>query len=78
MKKATVTSVCECQARLFADLDEKRRVSRGWATDSKGRELPAPANAIRPERERFDVGWFCPVCTRNTLRSFEAGTLAYR
>jgi hypothetical protein len=25
-----------------------------------------------------DVGWSCPMCTRNTLRSFNVETLAYR
>jgi hypothetical protein len=77
MKSATVESVCECQARLAALLDEQRRVVRGWAR-LRGRELAAPANAMRPEQENFNVGWACPFCTRNTLRSFSAAGLAYR
>jgi hypothetical protein len=28
--------------------------------------------------ERFDVGFLCPFCTRNTLRSFHGSTLVYR
>jgi hypothetical protein len=63
---------------LCAELDEARTVLRGWAIDARKVELPAPANAIHPERERFDVGWACPFCTRNTLRSFTASALAFR
>lgn len=77
MKHAVAESVCECQARLFAQLDEQRRAVRGWARLHR-RELSAPANALSPENERFHIGWMCPFCTRNTLRSFDAGTLRYR
>jgi hypothetical protein len=77
MRSATVESVCECQARLFAQLDEQRRAVRGWAR-LRGRELAAPANSMRPEHENFNVGWACPFCTRNTLRAFSAAGLAYR
>ncbi|MGC4088307.1 MAG: hypothetical protein QM756_10485 [Polyangiaceae bacterium] len=79
MKTAVVNSPCECQARLGAELDERRVVVRGWARDPRrGREELAPANAIGAERSRFDVGWSCPFCTRNVLRSFEAAALSYR
>lgn len=79
MRTANVYSVCECQARLGAELDQNRVVLRGWARDPRrGEELVAPANSIGVTRERFDVGWFCPICTRNTLRSFEASALAFR
>jgi hypothetical protein len=78
MKVATVRSRCECQAHLAAELDELRVVLRGWAVDARKLELPAPANSIGAERERFDVGWACPFCTRNTLRSFTASGLAFR
>jgi hypothetical protein len=78
MKSATIESKCECQAKLFAELDEERRALRGWAKDSRGRERSAPANAMHVEGGRFDVGFMCPFCTRNTLRSFEAETLAFR
>ncbi|MFO7178132.1 MAG: hypothetical protein DIU78_005450 [Pseudomonadota bacterium] len=79
MKIATVRSVCECQARLGADLDERYVAIRGWAKEPRrGRELPAPANTIGAGQARFDVAWMCPVCTRNVLRSFEASGLAFR
>jgi hypothetical protein len=78
MKVTKVHSRCECQVNLCAELDETRTVLRGWAVDSRKVELPAPANAIGPQRERFDVGWACPFCTRNTLRSFTASALSFR
>jgi hypothetical protein len=78
MKVTTVHSKCECEVTLRAELDEARVALRGWATDARKVELPAPANSIHPERERFDVGWACPFCTRNTLRSFTASALSFR
>jgi hypothetical protein len=33
---------------------------------------------MREEGARFDVGFMCPFCTRNVLRSFDADALAYR
>ena len=78
MKVAIGRSRCECQAHLSAELDEQRVALRGWAVDARKLELPAPANTIGSERERFDVGWACPFCTRNTLRSFTASALAFR
>ena len=79
MKTAVVHSVCECQARLGAELDEHRVVLRGWANDlRRGQELSAPANAMRIHTPRFDVGWMCPFCTRNTLRSFDGSALSFR
>jgi hypothetical protein len=77
MKSATVESVCECQANLGAVLDEERHVVRGFAR-SRGRELPCPANSLGTKNETFDVGFMCPFCTRNTLRSFHRGILVYR
>jgi hypothetical protein len=77
MKSATVESVCECQAKLVAMLDEQRHVVRGFAR-YRGRELLAPANALAIKGETFDIGFMCPFCTRNTLRSFHVGTLVYR
>ncbi|EYF00480.1 Hypothetical protein CAP_0570 [Chondromyces apiculatus DSM 436] len=35
----------------------------------------APAHSINAHLERFDVGWLCPFCNRNTLRTFYAGAL---
>jgi hypothetical protein len=78
MKIATVRSVCECQARLGADVDEHLNALRGWARDSRRRELVAPATARRSGGTRFDLGWFCPYCTRNVLRSFDSNALAFR
>jgi hypothetical protein len=79
VKTATILSACECQAKLGAELDEQRHVVRGWAKDIRRRERrSSPAHSIHPERERFDVGWLCAFCHRNTLRSFDATGLAYR
>jgi hypothetical protein len=79
MKKATITSVCECQARLSAELDENRQVIAGFATDLRRRKTSiAPAHSIVGQHEIFDVAWFCPLCVRNTLRSFSAGGLHWR
>lgn len=78
MKVARVDSRCECQAYLGAELDEHRVALRGWAVDVRRVELPAPANTMGAERERFDVGWACPFCTRNTLRSFTGSALVFR
>jgi hypothetical protein len=70
-----IQSVCECQALLEADLDEDRQVVHGWAhVRGHEREL-APANSIGAANERFDVAWQCPICGRNSLRSFYAGAL---
>jgi hypothetical protein len=77
MKSAIVESVCECQANLGAVLDEQRHVVRGYAR-YRGRELPAPANSLGTKSDRFDVGFMCPFCTRNTLRSFHGSALVYR
>jgi len=79
MKTALVISRCECQATLGAELDEQRVVVHGYARDPRrNRELAAPAIATHAGGERFDVGWFCPFCIRNTLRSFDASTLTFR
>jgi len=78
MRIATVRSVCECQTQLAADVDEHLNVVRGWARDGRGRQMIAPANALRAGDGRFDVGWMCPACTRNVLRSFDASAVAFR
>jgi hypothetical protein len=75
VKTATILTACECQARLGAELDEHKQVLSGWAKDIRRRERRlAPAHSIHPERERFDVGWLCAFCNRNTLRSFDASS----
>jgi hypothetical protein len=78
MKIATIRSVCECQARLEADLDENRHVLRGSARDARrGRVETAPAHSIGADRAQFQVAWLCPFCIRNQLRPFDAGGLSY-
>ena len=80
MKIARVESRCECQAHLVAELDEARSVVRGFASDyARGREISAPANVTKKIGEKqVDVGWSCPMCTRNTLRTFNVESLSYR
>ena len=80
MKIARVESRCECQAQLVAELDEARAVVRGFVSDrSRGRELSAPANATKKIGDKqVEVGWSCPMCTRNTLRTFNLESLSYR
>ena len=77
MNRFQATSRCECQARLTAILDEKRHVLEGYASHLGGRE-GAPAHSIHAELERFDIGWLCPFCGRNTMRTFYAGALRAR
>jgi hypothetical protein len=75
---ATTQSVCECQARLFAELDEQKQVCRGWATDRRrGKTRNAPGHSIHSSHDRFQIAWSCPFCGRNTLRSFDTGGLSY-
>lgn len=80
MKTAVIHSVCECQARLGAEVDENRVVLRGWAREPRrGEDVDvAPANAIGVNTQRFDVGWLCPFCGRNSLRSFNVSALGFR
>jgi hypothetical protein len=74
MSRFTVSTRCECQANLTAELDERRHALEGWAYRAGVRER-APAHSIHPELERFDIGWLCNFCGRNVLRSFYAGAL---
>ena len=71
-----ITSRCECQARLTATLDDRRHVLDA-AAERLGMKENAPAHSIGADAdaERFDVGWLCPYCGRNTLRTFDAGAL---
>jgi hypothetical protein len=77
MKAATVRSVCECQAKLEADLGDDLRVVAGRARRT-ARSAPetAPANLI-DAGPVFQIGWFCPFCVRNTLRTFSVSALAW-
>jgi hypothetical protein len=78
MKKAKITSACECQARLGAELNENKQVIAGFARDLRRKQtLPAPAHSIRAHERIFDVAWACPFCTRNTLRPFDTSALAW-
>jgi hypothetical protein len=80
MKIARVESRCECQAQLVAELDETRTVVRGFVNDrARGRELTAPAHTGKKIGDKqVEVGWSCPMCTRNTLRTFNIEALPYR
>jgi len=80
MKIARVESRCECQAQLVADVNEAHVVVRGFVNDrAHGRELSAPANATKSIGDKqVEVGWSCPMCTRNTLRTFNLESLSYR
>lgn len=71
-----ISTRCECQARLFADLDGAGQVLSGWAVRGEDRE-GAPAHSIGADDPsgRFDVGWLCPWCNRNTLRTFERSAM---
>jgi hypothetical protein len=74
MSQYSVSSPCECQANLTVTLDENRNVVAGTASRGGAREV-APAHGMSATAERFDVGWLCPFCGRNTLRSFHIGAL---
>lgn len=78
-KSAVVQSVCECQGRLGAELNEARHALRGWVRDPRrAEELPAPCHTMDAASEFFELAWLCPLCGRNTLRSFHSGSLNYR
>ena len=74
MSRYTVSTRCECQATLTAELDENRHTIAGWASRGGAKEN-APAHSINAELERFDIAWLCNFCGRNTLRSFYVGAL---
>ncbi|HSC86932.1 MAG TPA: hypothetical protein VLC09_06660 [Polyangiaceae bacterium] len=78
MKIARVQSRCECQATLLADVDEAGRVVGGWAKKGKSEPESAPATAIHAGSDQFQIGWLCPECNRNTVRSIFRGSLLYR
>jgi hypothetical protein len=77
--QATIQSRCECQATLWASLNQQGFVLGAGATDPRRRRQEAcPAHSIEPEKDRFQVAWLCPFCGRNTLRVFYAGALTWR
>jgi hypothetical protein len=69
-----VSSRCECQATLAAELTRDGFVVHGSAYLLRKREK-APAHSIHPENEVFDIGWLCPFCGRNVLRTFSKASL---
>jgi hypothetical protein len=68
------SSRCECQAALRAQLTAERFVVSGSAF-YLGKRENAPAHSIHAEKQVFDVGWLCPFCGRNVLRTFAAASL---
>lgn len=74
MSQSSIQSRCECQATLSATLDEKRHVVSAHAK-LRGVKERAVAHSIGADADRFDVGWLCPFCNRNTLRTFHIGSL---
>jgi len=78
MRQATIRSVCECQSKLEAILDENRHVLVGFAIGTDNERELAPAHSIEAASKNFAVGWLCNICGRNTLRSFDAGGLVWR
>lgn len=77
MKTAKVSTHCECQGRLSAVVDEAGLVIAGSARGDGGVEELAPATGIHAGAEQFQVGWLCPLCGRNTVRSFYRGALVF-
>jgi hypothetical protein len=78
-KIATILSVCECQGRLGAKLSEARHVLAGWALDPRrGQKYNAPCHSMNAQKEYFQLAWLCPLCNRNTLRSFCADALIWQ
>lgn len=77
MKIAMIETPCECQARLRAEVDEQGRVSHGTARVGRSDPENAPATCMNAGASQFRVGWLCPLCGRNTLRSFERAGLTF-
>lgn len=77
MTTAKIQSRCECQAILRAEVDESGRVLGGRA-EAFGTTRNAPATGMNVGGDRFQVGWLCPHCGRNTSRSFFRGALVFR
>ncbi len=78
MKETTIRTVCECQARLTAVLDEGRHVLSGSATGPDQVHQSAPAHSLDIGETTFAVGWLCPFCGRNTTRSVSVASLVWR
>jgi hypothetical protein len=79
VETATIQTVCECQAKLGAELDSRCLVIRGWATNHRASKTAvAPAHTMGNASPMFSVGWSCPFCTRNQLRSFDREGLSFK
>jgi len=70
MNPTVFRSRCECQASLTAEVATDGRVLSGRAALRGHTEL-APATRTRADGVRLDIGWQCPFCGRNTLRTFD-------
>ncbi len=70
MDATVLRSRCECQASLVAEVTSSGQVLSGRASH-RGRDEVAPATRTRSAGSRLDIGWQCPFCGRNTLRSFD-------
>lgn len=81
MKRALAQTRCECQSTLIATIAEDATVLRGVArtkTDDGVVEVSAPANVVRKYAGGgLDVGFLCPNCGRNTMRTFHLGSLVF-
>lgn len=81
MKQALAQTRCECQSTLIAAIGEDATVLRGIArtrTDAGVVETKAPANVVRKYAGGgLDVGFLCPHCGRNTMRTFHMGSLVF-
>jgi len=70
MDPTVFRSRCECQASLMAEVAADGRVLSGRASH-RGKDEVAPAARTRSLGSLLDIGWQCPFCGRNTLRSFD-------
>ena len=57
MKKATIYTACECQARLGAELDEQRHALRGWAKDPRKKQQLKREHLLRAWVRLKEQGW---------------------
>lgn len=78
MKTALVRSRCECQARLVAKLNEQCHIIQAYAANLEDQQQPAPSHSMNADRDRFDIGWLCSFCGRNTMRSFYKNALIWK
>jgi len=75
MKTTQVRTFCECQACLIAEFDEQLNVIAEYCEDSRARKIGAPASKAFASVSQVGVSFSCPVCTRNTLRTFSPASL---